>query len=95
MRPSFQLVCSIGLTRWIVGGALRNNPFAPVVPCHRVVASTLFIGGFQGEWASAKVMEQKPAGKIGTKLALLESEGVRFTLEGFLVGGHAAVWGGE
>lgn len=23
-----------------VGGALRNNPFAPDVPCHRVVAST-------------------------------------------------------
>jgi len=22
-----------------VGNALRNNPFAPVVPCHRVVAS--------------------------------------------------------
>jgi methylated-DNA-[protein]-cysteine S-methyltransferase len=23
-----------------VGGALRNNPFAPEVPCHRVLAST-------------------------------------------------------
>jgi methylated-DNA-[protein]-cysteine S-methyltransferase len=23
-----------------VGGALRNNPFAPEVPCHRCIAST-------------------------------------------------------
>lgn len=23
-----------------VGGALRNNPFAPDIPCHRCVAST-------------------------------------------------------
>ncbi|KAI0317689.1 6-O-methylguanine DNA methyltransferase, partial [Amylostereum chailletii] len=33
-----------------VGGALRNNPFAPWVPCHRVVATDLFVGGFKGEW---------------------------------------------
>ncbi|KAF8164728.1 6-O-methylguanine DNA methyltransferase [Crassisporium funariophilum] len=33
-----------------VGSALRNNPFAPYVPCHRVIASNLFIGGFFGEW---------------------------------------------
>lgn len=30
--------------------ALKKNPFAPEVPCHRVVASTLKIGGFQGDW---------------------------------------------
>jgi O-6-methylguanine DNA methyltransferase len=30
-----------------VGGALRNNPFAPEVPCHRVVASDGFVGGFK------------------------------------------------
>lgn len=23
-----------------VGGALRNNPFAPEIPCHRCIAST-------------------------------------------------------
>ncbi|MDA3924899.1 MAG: MGMT family protein [Kiritimatiellae bacterium] len=27
-----------------VGGALRHNPLAPEVPCHRVVASDLTIG---------------------------------------------------
>ncbi|KAH8920440.1 hypothetical protein BT69DRAFT_1352397 [Atractiella rhizophila] len=31
-----------------VGQALRKNPFAPRVPCHRVIASDLFIGGFKG-----------------------------------------------
>lgn len=29
-----------------VGVALNKNPFAPVVPCHRVVASDGSIGGF-------------------------------------------------
>lgn len=36
-----------------VGSALRENPFAPYVPCHRVIASTLYIGGFGGEWLPA------------------------------------------
>ncbi|KAI9918751.1 hypothetical protein PsorP6_012170 [Peronosclerospora sorghi] len=32
-----------------VGQTLRKNPFAPEVPCHRVVAALLDIGGFQEE----------------------------------------------
>lgn len=32
-----------------VGNALRNNPFAPRVPCHRVIAADGGIGGFGGE----------------------------------------------
>lgn len=35
-----------------VGNAMRNNPFAPRVPCHRVVASDGGIGGFGGDWGS-------------------------------------------
>ncbi len=31
-----------------VGQALKRNPFAPLVPCHRVVASGGGIGGFHG-----------------------------------------------
>ncbi len=31
-----------------VGQALRRNPFAPKVPCHRVIASDLTLGGFAG-----------------------------------------------
>jgi methylated-DNA-[protein]-cysteine S-methyltransferase len=29
-----------------VGSALNKNPYAPVVPCHRVVNSDGFVGGF-------------------------------------------------
>lgn len=29
-----------------VGSALNKNPYAPIVPCHRVVASGGLIGGF-------------------------------------------------
>ncbi|KAF1346474.1 6-O-methylguanine DNA methyltransferase, partial [Delphinella strobiligena] len=31
-----------------VGNAMRKNPFAPLVPCHRVLASGGAIGGFWG-----------------------------------------------
>ena len=32
-----------------VGNALKHNPYAPVVPCHRVVKSNGNIGGFGGK----------------------------------------------
>ena len=32
-----------------VGQALRRNPFAPMVPCHRVVAADGSIGGYCGQ----------------------------------------------
>ncbi|POM77426.1 RING-2-like protein [Phytophthora palmivora] len=57
-----------------VGQALRKNPFAPEVPCHRVVAATLDIGGFQGATG-----EDSPC--IQKKRILLAKEGVRFTKE--------------
>ena len=31
-----------------VGGALRVNPFAPKVPCHRVIGSNRSLTGFAG-----------------------------------------------
>ncbi len=31
-----------------VGNALNRNPFAPEVPCHRVIKSDGTIGGFRG-----------------------------------------------
>ncbi|KAI0262968.1 6-O-methylguanine DNA methyltransferase [Gloeopeniophorella convolvens] len=37
-----------------VGAALRGNPFSPFIPCHRVIASNLFVGGFKGEWLDAR-----------------------------------------
>ncbi|MBI3985983.1 MAG: MGMT family protein [Lentisphaerae bacterium] len=52
-----------------VGQALRRNPFAPAVPCHRVIASDLRIGGFSGKRSGREVVRKRK---------LLESEGVRF-----------------
>ena len=52
-----------------VGQALRRNPFAPEVPCHRVISASLATGGYAG-----KVEGEKPA----WKLKLLAEEGVDF-----------------
>ena len=56
-----------------VGQALRRNPYAPEVPCHRVVRSDRSIGGFAGEEAGAEVERKKD---------LLEAEGVTFGDDG-------------
>ncbi len=52
-----------------VGQALRANPFAPQVPCHRVIASDLTPGGFFGK---------KSGSQVARKLHLLAAEGVCF-----------------
>ncbi len=49
-----------------VGQALGKNPFAPVVPCHRVLAAGGRSGGFSAE------------GGADTKLRMLEIEKARF-----------------
>jgi methylated-DNA-[protein]-cysteine S-methyltransferase len=46
-----------------VGNALHRNPYAPVVPCHRVVGSDGNLTGY--------------AGGLAAKRRMLESEGVR------------------
>lgn len=52
-----------------VGQALRANPFAPQVPCHRVIATDLSPGGFAGKTSGPE---------LARKLRLLASEGVVF-----------------
>lgn len=69
-----------------VGSALRNNPFAPYIPCHRVIASNMFLGGFMGEWTKERQGTQK------RKLELLEGEGVRFDQKGVLVKDDGVLW---
>jgi O-6-methylguanine DNA methyltransferase len=41
-----------------VGNACRRNPFAPRVPCHRVVRFDGTVGGFGGE-TSGKTVQKK------------------------------------
>ena len=49
-----------------VGVVLSKNQFAPVVPCHRVVCSNGFIGGFNGGYEKSNIKEK-----------LLKSEGIK------------------
>lgn len=59
-----------------IGGALRNNPFAPEVPCHRVISATGHIGGYKGDWHNA------PSGiNRDKKRELLRGEGIDFDRE--------------
>ena len=53
-----------------VGNALRNNPFAPRVPCHRIVAADSGIGGFGGAWGIQGEYYSE-------KVKLLKMEGVK------------------
>jgi len=62
-----------------VGSAMRNNPFAPEVPCHRILSSDGSIGGFHGDWGE----EGRYAGK---KKELLGEEGVKFDSRGKVKG---------
>ena len=50
-----------------VGQALGRNPFAPIVPCHRVVGADGASGGFSAH------------GGVATKRSLLALEGVSLT----------------
>lgn len=56
-----------------IGQALKRNPFAPQVPCHRVISTNRSPGGFFGE-----------TGKTATdkKSRLLQKEGVTFDSAG-------------
>jgi methylated-DNA-[protein]-cysteine S-methyltransferase len=57
-----------------VGYALHRNPYAPQVPCHRVVGSDGRLVGF--------------AGGLPAKRKLLESEGVKILGEKVDLAGH-------
>jgi len=70
-----------------VGNAMRNNPFAPEVPCHRILSSDGSIGGFGGHWGE----EGKFAGK---KKELLGEEGVKFDSKGKVKGQPFRDFGG-
>lgn len=41
-----------------IGQALRRNPFAPAVPCHRVISSDGSLGGFHGQ-REGEMIERK------------------------------------
>ncbi|KAL7940780.1 DNA binding methylated-DNA--cysteine S-methyltransferase [Trichoderma barbatum] len=74
-----------------VGNALRNNPFAPQVPCHRCVGSTGFITGFDGESIDKKNFKKSRDGLVqgvahqskprGPKVSPVQPAGTKLSLK--------------
>ncbi|EFQ31166.1 hypothetical protein CGRA01v4_01863 [Colletotrichum graminicola] len=64
-----------------VGNALRRNPFAPQVPCHRVVATGGALGGFKGKWP-----KDGEGITVDEKRMLLRKEGVKIDSSGRVLG---------
>jgi len=58
-----------------VGSALKRNPYAPIVPCHRVVATDRTLGGFYGSTDVSGSLLKK-------KREILEEEAVTFDANG-------------
>lgn len=56
-----------------VGTALSKNPFAPEVPCHRVVRKDGSLGGFDGHTSGPRLQDKR---------RMLEEEGVSFLTNG-------------
>jgi len=65
-RSYAELAAAIGRPKAAraVALALKHNPFAPFVPCHRVICSDGSLGGYSGP------------GGINAKMKLLMSEGI-------------------
>lgn len=71
----------LGSSPRAIGNAMRRNPFAPQVPCHRVVATGGALGGFKGEWP-----KDGEGITLDEKRMLLRGEGVKFDGTGRVVG---------
>jgi methylated-DNA-[protein]-cysteine S-methyltransferase len=67
-----------------VGQALKRNPYAPIVPCHRVIRQDMTLGGFNGVSQSCGGMFPQSHATLGRKVRLLKEEGVCFNEHGDL-----------
>lgn len=66
---------------------MRLNPFAPDVPCHRVLSVDGGLGGYMGTSpAKGKGAGFKGKGNLERKRAMLEREGVKFDERGRAMG---------
>ena len=67
VKTYFQVAKAIGkpLAVRAVANAIGKNPYAPKIPCHRVIRSDGSLGGYSGK------------GGANTKRFLLKKEGIR------------------
>ena len=68
-------LCLNGVSAQAIGQALKRNPNAPAIPCHRVIKSDLSLGGYFGQIEGEKTRQKRK---------LLLQEGVFFTAAGKL-----------
>lgn len=71
----------LGSSPRAVGNAMRRNPFAPEVPCHRCVATGGGLGGFKGQWP-----RDGEGITLDEKRVLLRGEGVKMDSGGRVLG---------
>lgn len=84
----------LGTCARAVGTAMKRNPYAPRVPCHRVIQSDRTLGGFSGSLQETSTKRKR---------SLLEMEGVKFDSDGrvsesciyYLPCGTSATFGGS
>ena len=62
-----------------IGQALKRNPRAPRIPCHRVISESRCIGGYSGKTDGPAVAEKR---------ALLSAEGITFDAKGRVCAHH-------
>ena len=75
------MAAHLGSSPRAVGNAMRRNPFAPEVPCHRCVATGGGLGGFKGQWP-----RDGEGITLDEKRVLLRGEGVRMDDGGRVLG---------
>lgn len=79
-----------------IGNALRNNPFAPEVPCHRVVSKAGYITGFDGESIDRRSFRKDSEGRVSGDMRQSKPKGMKARQHGALgvgsknegLGGH-------
>ena len=71
----------LGSSPRAIGNAMRRNPFAPEVPCHRCVATGGNLGGFKGKWP-----KDGEGITLDEKRTLLRKEGIKFDGKGKVLG---------
>lgn len=68
-----EVALHLGTCARAVGTAMKRNPYAPRVPCHRVIQSDRTLGGFSGSLQETSTKRKR---------SLLEMEGVKFDSDG-------------